>query len=67
MIDLWRGAIVYHILIVHYEDQQYWIDNTDKDIYSYLKIVADVYKLMGKSDVNFTISYKSGFLIKKWQ
>lgn len=53
-----------HNLIVHYQDREYWIDNADEDLYLYVKMMVELYKLIDKRDVNLTILCGNDFFIK---
>lgn len=48
MIDFYKCVMAYHNLVMYYRDREYWVDKIDKDFYSYLKIIDDLYKLIGK-------------------
>ena len=51
--------------IVYYGDPKYWIDNVDKDLYSYLKIITDLYEIIDKKNIKRTIiSCGNEFFIK---
>lgn len=65
MIYLCRGAMAYYNLVMHYGGQEFWVDNVDEDLYSYVELVADVYKLIDKRNIGLTISCDSiDFLLR---